>query len=134
MTVFIIFILAVIVLVALFATKHIELKKDAVLFANKHREQCDKYIVKLEEDYAHKCTRENAKHFIIHMYNTIAHKFARLTANIAKRVEWRARNVAHKSAKAKAGVAEARENGYLKDVQNHKDSLDTAKVAEEAKL
>jgi len=131
---FIIFIGAIIAMVALFIFKHIELKKDCTLFAGELRGRCDSRIIDIEAHCGHKCTRANILHTLKHGYNTLAHVFAKVTANIAKRVEWRGRPVAHKRAKAKKTGEETRENGYLKDVQSHKDSLDTQKVAEEAKL
>ncbi len=134
MTPFIIFILSLIAMVALFVLKYKESQKDCVFFAKGLRESCDIRIMHVESHCSGRCTRANALHVVRHIYNTLAHKFAKVTASIAKKVEWRARSVAHKSAKARQGGEEARENGYLKDVQEYKDSLDTAKVAEEAKL
>ena len=131
---FIIFIGAIISIVALFVFKHIELKKGHKLFAGELRGRCDSCIVDIEAHCGQKCTRANILHTVKHGYNSLAHVFAKVTANIAKRVEWRARSVAHKSAKAKQDGVEVRENGYLKDVQSHKDSLDTQRVADEAKL
>ncbi len=131
---FIIFIGAIIAMIALFVLKHIESKKGSKLFACKLRGHCDEQIIDIETRCVHKCTRAHMRYIVIHAYNSIAHAFARVTASIAKKIEWRARSVAHKSAKAKQDGEVVRENGYLRDVQSHKDSLNTAKVAEDTKL
>jgi len=131
---FIIFIGAIIAMIALFVLKHIECKKGSKLFACELRGRCDEQIINIEARCEHKCTRAHMRHTVTHGYNSIAHVFARVTANMAKKVEWRARSVAHKSAKAKQDGEVVRENGYLRDVQSHKDSLDTQRVADEAKL
>ncbi len=134
MTAFIIFILALIAVVVLFAVKYIETKKGSTIFAGDSRDNLDERILKIEDSCVRKCTVDNVLKFVNLIYNSAAHKFAKVTASIAKRVEWRARNVAHKSAKAKQEGESTRENEYLKDVQEHKTSLDTAKVAQQHKL
>jgi len=130
----ILFLIVLVALSVLFVLKYIELQKGSVLFASKFRNMCDMRIMHVESYCKGKCTIKSILHSIKHIYNTLAHKFAKVTASIAKKIEWRARSVAHKSAKAKKDGAEVRENKYLKDVKNHKDSLDIARVAEETKL
>ncbi len=134
MTAFIIFIITLIVLVALFIIKYVESKKGHLIFASNYRSKIDEKIIKIENDFKYKCTVDNILKLTNHLYNSITHKFAKVTAGIAKKIEWRARNVAHKSAKAKQNGESVRENEYLKDVQEHKSSLDTSKVAQETKL
>jgi len=120
--------------VALLVVKHVEAKRGTPMFAKEHRTLVDSHIVTAEHKCSEFCTISNFTYMARKAYILVAHKFAKLTASIAKKVEWRARSVAHKSAKAGAEVEQVRENGYLKDVQTHKDSLDTARVAEESKL
>ncbi len=132
---FIVFILALLGVIALFTLKSIELHKDSVIFARERREALDNKIIQIEKTCINMINLENAKHLVSYVYNILAHKFAKITASIAKKIEWRARSVAHKSAVAKQNGDSLREqNGYLKDVQEYKDSLDTEKVAEDNKL
>jgi len=123
-----------VLITALLVVKHIESKSGEPMFAKEHRTLVDEHIVSTEQKCREFCTATNFIYIARKAYIALAHKFAKFTASIAKKVEWRARSVAHKSAKAGAEVEQVRENGYLKDVQSHKDSLDTTKVAEESKL
>ncbi len=134
MTALIIFILSLVLMAVLFIIKYIEAKRSAVLFSASQRAMFDAQILAFEHRCKAECTLQRLASILHHAYNTLAHKFAKLTASIAKRVEWRARSVAHKSARAKMDGEQVRENGYLREVQEHKDSLDTARVAEETKL
>lgn len=129
-----ILIISALLIAALLIVKYVEGESGKTLFGAKYRSLLDEYIVSLEHKCSRVCTLDNAIYLLHKAYNTLAHKFAKVTASIAKKIEWRARKVAHKSAKAGAAVEQVRESGYLKDVQSHKDSLDTAKVAEESKL
>jgi hypothetical protein len=130
----IILVVASMAVVALLVLKHIELNTGEIKLAAKYRTVADERILSVESKCRELCTIAQLKYMLLKTYNTLAHKFAKITASIAKKVEWRARSVAHKSAKAGAEVQAVRENGYLKDVQEHKESLDTARVAEENKL
>ncbi|GEM_PF-7099819 len=130
----IIFIITIVLLVGLFVVKYIEVKAGKMLFAQNLRTRCNSYITSIELRCAAECTIDNARYLCSKVYNIVTHKFAKVTASIAKKIEWRARSVAHKSAKAKADGEEVRENGFLKDVQEHKDGLDIEEVAQRHKL
>ncbi len=130
----IVFIIALVALSALFAVKYWELKRGRLSFMIALSDSCDEGVKRIESYMAEKCTWRSIMQTVKHVYNTLTHKFARVTASIAKKIEWRARSVAHKSAKAKEDGKEVRENKYLKNVQTHKESLDIQKVAEEVKL
>ncbi len=134
MTSLILLLIAAVLISIILTIKHLEVSKGEVKFAAKYRGVADKNILSLESKCKEVCTIRYIKYLLYKVYNIVAHKFAKFTASIAKKIEWRARSVAHKSAKAGAEAQEVRENGYLKDVQSHKDSLDTARVAEESKL
>lgn len=118
----------------LLALKYRELKTGVSFINSMHREALDKYVLRLEAEYKDHFTRENLVYMIRHIYNTATHNFARVTAGVAKKIEWRARSVAHKSAKARQEGEQIRENDYLANVQNHKDSLNIKEVAEQHKL
>jgi len=134
----ILFVLSLIAVVILFVVKHLEETSKIPRFAESHREHLDTKIVKIEQYLVAKCTQENIMLVLSNVYNTMTHIVAKAAASIAKKIEWRARSVAHKSAKARrvveGGTELSRGSEFLKDVQSYKDSLDTAKVAEQAKL
>ena len=134
MTSFIFFSITLLLLVAFLVIKHKEIQKGAPLFGASYRSIFDTKIMRIESFLREHCTFVYGKHLLGTLYNIIAHKFAKITASIAKKVEWRARSVAHKSAKARKEGQETRENTFLTDVQSHKDTLDVQKVAEDAKL
>ncbi len=130
----VILLIAASLIVALFYIKYTESKTGELKIAATHRSLADERILSLEAKCKELCTPAQIKYVLRKTYNTLAHKFAKVTASIAKKVEWRARSVAHKSAKAGAEADAVRENGFLKDVQEHKDSLDIDKIAEDNKL
>jgi hypothetical protein len=134
MTALITFILTSVLIITLFIVKHIETKRGSTLFLSKYREALDIDILRFEQRCSSKCTLQYLVSVLRHLYNTMTHEFAKLTAGMAKRIEWRARSVAHKSAKAKQNGEPIRENGYLKEVEEHKNSLDTSEVAERTRL
>ena len=131
---FLFFILPLLGIVLLFFVKSLEIRTGKVLFAAQMRERCNMHIVRYERYIAEHCTFAAVYAFLKRVLHRGAHMFARMTANIAKKVEWRARSVAHRSAKATQAHEAVRENVFLSDVQKHKESLNREKVAEEAKL
>lgn len=137
-TVTILFVLSLITIVILFVVKHLEQSGKIPQFAKVLRGDLDIKIIRIEQYLVVKCTKDNLKRVLSNVYNTITHNFAKAAASIAKKIEWRARSVAHKSAKARRDVENDGEQSegseFLKDVQSYKDSLDTTKVAEQAKL
>lgn len=137
---FIIFILTLLGIVALFVLKHVERARGVQLFCVEKRAQLSDTLSAFEERFEWRSVLTSVHRTTASVRFTITHYFARITAKIAKWIEWRARSIAHKSAQAKQDVvntqteaAQARENGYLKQVTELKDSLDTTQAAERAK-
>lgn len=118
----------------LLAIKYYEYKMGRTLFLSEQRVHLSEYIIALEERLRDKFTLRYVMSIFASVSLTLTHTFARLTAKLAKWIEWRARSVAHKSARAKEGVESARENAFLREVQEHKESLDVSGVAEQSRL
>ena len=129
------FVVSLLAIISLFIVKGVEMHRGQVLFAKRLRMRCDEYIINFEKRCIRLCTVRALFSVIKRSYNMLAHLLARMTASIAKKIEWRARSVAHKSAKAqKQEILLLRENAFLSEVKKHKDALDVQKVAEKVKL
>ncbi len=119
-----VFVVSLLSMAVLFALKYMELRKGAVFIRGVFVDNVNRKIVELEGKFENVRSVSYLARMFKRAYHGITHCVAKFTAGMAKKIEWRARTVAHKTAK-KAGIngGAVRENQYLKDIREYKEYL-----------